>query len=465
MFFLRLFKSVSFYTVLGCLSFLIWFNFTYSRWEEQKIFVWDVLCYYEYLPATFIRDDATLTFMDKETLTDGEVYSYQKLDDGTKVFKTTMGMAILYSPFFYVAHVYTQNEEGGIANGFTYHYQKAIFLSALFYLVFGLFFLRLLLLKFYNEWVSAGVIFIIVFGTNLYSYVTLDPGMSHAFNFSLIAVFLYYSIRWHEQQKLKYAILIGLIGGLIVLIRPVNILVFIFPILYNLYNLKEIKIRALFFWEKRTHLLLIAGLIFLCCLPQMIYWKSTTGNFLFNSYVGERFYFDRPHILEGLFSYRKGWLLYTPIMTLSLIGMYALYKAQRQMFLPVLVFTVIFIYVVFSWWAWWYGGSFGARPFIDFYALFALSIAAFLQYIYDKRMLVISHILSPTLLFLVFLNLYQARQYKYSSIHYDAMTKDAYWITFMRMDCPDWPAIESALKAPDYDKARKGEDEYTFSPF
>jgi hypothetical protein len=455
---LPIFKSLSFYTVLAAMSILSWIDFSGQRWQERKIIDWDIISYYGYLPATFIRHDLALTFMEKKEVSNGEEYWFQATENGGRLIKTTMGMSILYSPFFYIAHTYTQ-QAGGIANGFTYHYQKAIFLAALFYVLIGLFFLRLLLLNFYNEWVTSIVIICIVFGTNLYNYITIDGAMSHAYNFSLIAIFLYYSIKWHEHQKLNHTIILGIIGGLIILIRPVNILIFIFPVLYNVYTVKDIKIKALLFWEQRKHIILILVIIFLCCLPQLLYWKYITGSFFFNSYVGEQFYFNNPHILEGLFGYRKGWLVYTPLMVFALLGLYSLLKERKQLFFPVLVFTAISIYVVFSWWAWWYGGGFGARALIDFYALFALSMAAFLQQVYDKKMLILSHTLVVVILFFIYLNLFQSRQFKYCSIHYDAMTKEAYWLHFLKTDCIDWPAFEKTLKSPDYDKARKGEEE------
>jgi hypothetical protein len=461
---MKYFKSLSFYTVIFTLSLLTWIIFNNQRWNDIQIIRSDVVNYYEYLPATFIRHDLALKFMEANKVSDGEIYWFQKSENGGRVIKTTMGMAILYSPFFYIAHTYTQQGEE-IANGFTYHYQKAIFLSALFYIIFGLFFLRLLLLKFYNELISSIVIVMIVFGTNLYNYITLEAAMPHAYNFTLIAIFLYHTVIWHEKQKLKYAIIIGITGGLIVLIRPINILIFLFPVLLNVCNMKDIKTKADFFWQHRYHIILVTVLIFMCCLPQLLYWKYITGSFLFNSYVGERFYFENPHVLEGLFSYRKGWLVYSPFMFFALIGMYSLFKEKRQLFLPVFIFNIIAIYIIFSWWAWWYGGGFGARPLIDFYALYALSIGALLQQVYDKKLLLLSHILVPVFLFLIYLNLLQSKQYKYCSIHYDSMTKNAYWFHFMKIDCIDWPPFEKELKAPDYYKALNGKDEYEFNPF
>ena len=456
--FLSIFKSLSLYIVLFTISILLWVDFSNKRWEDRKVIDWDIISYYGYLPATFIRHDLALDFMAKNEVSNGEVYWYETAENGGRVMKMTMGMAILYSPFFSIAHIYSQ-QAGEIANGFTYHYQKAIFLSALFYVMIGVIFLRLLLLKFYNERVTSIVILSIVFGTNLYNYITVDGAMSHAYNFSLITVFLYFSVKWHEQQKYRYTIILGLIGGLIILIRPVNILVFIFPLLYNVYSWKDFKTRVLFFLAQWKQITGIALLVFLCWIPQIIYWKLNTGDFLFYSYGEEKFFFSHPHIIEGLFSYRKGWLVYTPIMIFALMGIYSLFKLRKQLFLPVLIFVVLAMYATFSWWCWWYGGGFGIRPMIDFYALLALPMGALLQQVSDRKMMILSHALVPVFLFFIYLNLLQIWQYKYCIIHYESMSKESYWLHYMKKDCIEWPAFEKALKAPDNEKARKGEDE------
>ena len=49
-------------------------------------------------------------------------------------------------------------------------------------------------------------------------------------------------------------------------------------------------------------------------------------------------------------------------------------------------------------------------------------------------------------------------QYREGSIHWDSMTKEAYWASFGKLHIPK--NFEKMLKHPDYDKAKEGEDEY-----
>ena len=75
---------------------------------------------------------------------------------------------------------------------------------------------------------------------------------------------------------------------------------------------------------KRKFKFYAAGIIFMILplIPQMVYWKLHTGNLLFYTYGEEKFFWNDPKVLEGLFSFRKGWLVYSPLMLLSLTGIF-----------------------------------------------------------------------------------------------------------------------------------------------
>jgi len=255
------------------------------------------------------------------------------------------------------------------------------------------------------------------------------------------------------------------LGGLIILIRPVNIFIFLVPLLYNVATVKQFSDRINYFISKWKHTIVVAVLSFFVLLPQFIYWKVITGSWLFNSYVGERFYFNNQHILEGLFSYRKGWLVYTPIMIFAFVGLVFLFKKQRKYFLSILVFLLINITVLYSWWSWWYGGGFGSRPMIDSYGLLAVPIACFYSVILKKKLISIP-ILSIGIL-LITLNQIQTFQHRRGIIHWEAMTKKAYWNVFLKMEmsADDWARQERCLQSPNQHKARAGLDEYEFNPF
>jgi hypothetical protein len=284
--------------------------------------------------------------------------------------------------------------------------------------------------------------------------------MTHAYTFSLVAVFLYQFIRWYEKPSLKSTMLMGLIFGIIVLVRPVNIILLLFPLLFDI-NSKPSLSNKLHFLKLNWKLILLFGfMIILVFFPQLLYWKYITGNWFFYSYMDERFYFNNPHILQGLFSYRKGWLLYTPMMLLAILGIILLYKRNKKLFTPLFFFFFVSIYVIYSWWSWSYGGSFGSRPMIDFYALFALPIAACIDWLLSKSKVVATVGLTLIALF-TSLNLIQTYQFRNGIIHWDHMTKESYWNVFLKTNLTNEERIvnEKLWCDPDYQKEMKGEDD------
>ncbi len=451
--------------ILSVVCIITMFNL--KKWNNSSqhgnVIEADVVAYYTYLPAAFVKKDLTFSFLDRGETSEEDLYWVLENEEGEKVVKMSMGMSLMYAPFFGMAHGYASSSSQYKADGFSTPYEFFINLSSVFYFILGLIFFSKLLRRFYSDRLTALMLLIVVLGTNLFYYTTTEPAMSHAYSFALIAAFLHHGFNWLGHQKLKHAIYIGLLGGLIILIRPVNILVFLIPLLYGVFNGDTIRERVSLLRKKWKHLLIIIGGVFLVWIPQLIYWKLVTGSWLYFSYQGEAFYFTDPKILEGFFSFRKGWLLYTPIMFFAIIGIGLLYKHKRSFFWPVMIFFVLNSYVMFSWWCWWYGGSFGMRPMVDSYALMAIPLAEFILLIGRSNLM--PKILGITaVVFLVALNLIQTQQKRLNIIHWDGMNKEAYLYGFLSLSTDKLEEINKLITPPDYNKAKRGEKEYHFDP-
>lgn len=439
-----------------------WYGKNLDTWGKNKIIQNDVISYYAYLPATFIFNDLTFEFT--KNLPEGfeGTIWLQTAPNGKPILRMTMGMAILWIPFFLVAHA-AAHILGVSTLGYSWPYSFMIFIATLFYLFLGLFYLRKILLRYFSDVATTVTMVLIVLATNLMFYVIAEPGMTHVYNFALITMFVYYSIKWVEvltpshleRAGVRLLIILGFLAGIIVLIRPVNILVLLFPALIEITSLKDFTDRIQNNWK----VILIAGVAaFLVLVPQFIYWKVQTGHFLFNSYMDQgRFYFLKPQIINGLFSYRKGWLIYTPVMIPAIVGFIWMKKQANNLFLPVLVFTVINIYVVYSWWCWWYGGCYGSRPMIDIYGIMAIPLAAFIEKMWKSK-IVFKSVAGIALVGFIWLNQFQMNQYRISLLHWDSMTKEAYWGIWGKKTWPE--GYDKMIKVPDYDKALKGEKEY-----
>ena len=444
--------------LIAALLLLRMFN-THRYSEPERVIAWDVVSYYSYLPAFFIEHDLTLSFTEREHV---GTYWPETLADGGKVIKTSLGLSLMYCPFFLAAHAVAPML-GYPADGFSVPYAFALQFAGLFYAVLGLLVLRRLLRRHFADWVTAITLLIIGFCTNLYWYSLYEAPMSHAFSFCLFALFALLTELWYDRihsvgsatPTWVCSLGIGLTLGLISLVRPTNALVGVYFLLYGFASCpspkREGKSR---FSIPYTQFILMAVATLLVWLPQMAYWHTVTGHLFFYSYgSGERFFFGDPKILEGLFSFRKGWLVYTPVMLFALTGLVPLYRHHKEHFWGIVLFLAFDLYVVFSWWCWWYGGSCGMRALIESYALLAIPLAAWIEWVGSRKL-----VLRVFLLFLLAavsaLSAFHNVRYIYGSIHWDSMTKEAYFDSFFRSHPSD--KFVSLLQEPDYEAARNG---------
>lgn len=425
-----------------------------GRWKaEGGVIVHDVYAYYAYLPATFIYHDLKLNFVEGSHHNEQFILWPKTTEEGNKIFTSSMGMAFLYLPFFLPAHVYAVAGSYN-PNGYSEPYKFALMISSVFFLILGLIYLRKLLRKYFSDLVTAIVLFVITLTTNMLWYLVVESAMTHVYNFALISIFLYHTDRWHENITLKRSIIIGLLAGLIALIRPTNILVLLLFFFWDVKSFSEAGQRVLLFLNK-WHLVLVMMVgFFLVWTPQFLYWKMQTGQFLYYSYPDDqRFFFDNPQIWNTLFSWRKGWLIYTPVMLFAVAGLPLLRKNLPKMFVPLMVYTIATIYVISSWWDWWYGGGFGLRAYIDMYGVFAIPMAATLTWIFNRKK-VVKYALILIFLLVTSRSLFHHVQYHYGAIHWMAMTREAYFDSFFRVRPSE--RFPDLIKEPDYSLARKG---------
>lgn len=430
-----------------------------QRWKTIGIIMWDVSSYYSYLPAYFIQHDLSLDFIDKDPEAfKGYQHGVQPFQH-PKVIKTSMGMAVMYAPFFAIGHVWALSSGGyHLTDGFSRPYQVCIALSGWFYAMLGGWFLRKILLRFYSEKVSAITLSMLFLGTNAWYYTTDEGAMPHIPGFCLIAIFVWLVLRWYDHPVWKNTLALGLLSGFIFLMRPTNALAGIVFLLYGVHNLETLQSQAVRLWQYRFHLLVMGVLAGLLFFPQMLYWKTYTGHWMYDSYPGERFFFDRPRIWQGLFSYTKGWFVYTPMMLFAIAGMIRLPKKIPALGFGVIGFWAISAYVLLSWWSWWYGGSFGHRAFIDGYALLAFPMAASVDWVLNQGKLWIKGLFWVLVLLFTGLNQFQTWQYRHAIIHWDGMSKDAYWAIFLKTESP--PGFTALLHQPNYEKAKLGIEDY-----
>lgn len=435
------------------LVFLVVQFYGIRYWDSDRVWQHEMKSYYAYLPATFILHDPVLERTEMNEYYRDRFYAPQPGAKHGHIHKTTMGVAFLQAPFFLMGQFVAINYDFAV-DGYSEPYRKAAMWGAIFYAFMGLFFIRKTLLRFFADTTVIWVLLSLLLGTNLYFYTLYEGQMSHVYSFFLVSVLVYLSIAWHSDPKPWKLLLLGLVLGMIVLIRPVNGCIGLFFLLYRDATQPTLAAKFRFLFSEWKSVLLAAVCFLLPLLPQLVYWKYTSGSWLFYTYGEESIFWLRPKIWLGLFSYQKGWLVWTPLGWFALLGILLLLrKPFRIFFWPVLVTVAVFMYVIFSWWCWWYGGGFGMRPMIDVLPILAIPLAAFLQQAGRVRLLAV-----PVLgiwLFLLMLNLFQIRQYSFGKIHWAGTTKKVYWGSFLN----DYPKEDLGpyVREPDIEKAIHGE--------
>lgn len=356
------------------------------------------------------------------------VYQLKEMDNGNSLDIYHMGQAYLELPAYTVGHVFAKI--GGYSkDGFSKPYHIAFLLNALLFILLGLYFLNKILGLFFSNQVSSVLLVIIYFGTNYWSTAVHIYQLQHIYLFALVAVIFYALLRFKELKKRKYLIVAALALGLITSIRPTHVLLGILPLLMlrNVYPSR---------WQYWKSILLfpLAGLLF--NLPQIIYWKIIGGSwFILNMHVEEIIIVD-PHILDFLFSYKKGWLLYSPVFLLAVPGFILLYKQRKDLFWGVFGSVVLLIWIFASWECWWYAASFGSRVMVDLYPLLVLPLGLVLVYLGKLKVSIFAA--AVVLLFITGLSVFQSRQFHIGYLHPDRMTKAHYWYIFGKLSMSDY---------------------------
>ncbi|NOR86842.1 MAG: hypothetical protein GQ527_04475 [Bacteroidales bacterium] len=426
-------KHIAQVTILF-IGFIMVFTASNVKWGDERWFGLikdDGKGYYAYLPAVFIYDDLNFGFYD--SIENGK-YRYQKLAydyryqfHGKAVNKYYSGAALVQTPFFLVAH-YLSESLGYDQDGYSKPYRLSVSIAAIVYLLLGLIFLRQTLLFFdIKESIISLTLLAIVFGTHLFYYAIAEPSMTHVFSFAYISGLIYFSKSFFINPARWKIILIAVFIGIIVLIRPVNIIiVLLFPFLAG--SLQSLQ-SGFHYLVKKNTLVFIGGLFIAAGIIgiQFLIYYLQSGYWLVYSYNDEGFNFLDPHMIDILFSYKKGLFVYTPLTLIASAGAYFLYMKSKFEFYTLTGFFILLTYMLSSWWSWYYGGSFSSRVYIDFLPLFAILLAFILKSFTSK---IWRGLFVALLFFIVILNQLQTYQYRLGHIHFVDMNKEKYWEVF-----------------------------------
>lgn len=332
--------------------------------------------YYVYLPATFIYDFDGSSFSDEFIESVGYGFSVDSIS-GKIITKYPVGVALMQAPFFGIIHSQTALS-GGITDGFSRNYHNVANWAAWFYACMGLWLFYLFLKERVQKWVALLAVVTVFFGTSTYYYTADNSGMSHVYSFFLFSAFIYVFDRVCKNGfLLKHAAFLGLLAGLIMAVRPVNIVFVPIAVTYLLIlNKRDWKWA---FTELRGKKVLISVVLgFLALLPQFLYWKYTSGSFVHYSYGEEGFsYWYKPRLGALWFAPLSGLFIYSPAYFLAVCAtVVGIKKRQNQ---ALLGGFLLFSYLISAWHIYSFGCSFGSRNFVEFSVIFFIPLALWLN--------------------------------------------------------------------------------------
>jgi hypothetical protein len=378
----RILKITSLVFLFTILLFLTFNKHSKSNYFNFHSEIWaDKAGYNVYLPALFKYNFDPHQFPDSIDSKTGHGF---KLDYENKKIQTkyTCGIAILQTPFYLLADILSE-PLGYESDGYSPIYFGIINIASVFYFLIALIFFYKFLRNYFSITVTTLTITTIFLGTNLYYYIIDDTGMSHGYSFFLFSAYLFFLKKNNFQYRftLFNSFLFGLLIGLIVLIRPTNILFILCIFFFELDNLNTIKDRLRNIMRiKYTLFTLISFAIVL--LPQLLYWNYLTGSFFHYSYAEEGFSWLKPQIFKTWFATNNGLFSYNPFYLLILLSTILLItqKQRLKIAIPVLVIFLVLSYILSCWYIPSFGCSYGQRSFVEYLPILCLPIG----YLYER---------------------------------------------------------------------------------
>jgi hypothetical protein len=304
----------------------------------------------------------------------------------------TVGPAILWTPFLFVAH-------GGVllaralgssvaADGFSAPYRITMALATAFYGFLGLLLAFRLARQYVEERWALLATLSIWWASSLPVYMYFNPSWSHAHSSFTVALFLWY---WHQTRSLRSLaqwLILALITGLMLNVYYANaavLAVLAIEVVRQYYlALRHDASAANNFTPRIPELflrhLLFAAVLLLCLLPTFLTRYIVYGSALESGYIPLRDWnWFSPNFLAVLFSSNHGLLVWTPVLLLSIVGLFFFWRREPLVGAPLLAGFLAF-YLFIACYPDWAGiSSYGNRFFVSLTPVFIFGLAFFLD--------------------------------------------------------------------------------------
>ncbi len=317
-----------------------------------------------------------------------ETFLERQTETGLRINFAPVGSAILWSPFYAVADLTVVAMRAGGSSvprdGFSQPYIAAVTYGSA---VYG--FLAVLLSAVAARRIvgagalAAGAVWI---GTPLVFYMYVTPGMSHACSAFTVALFLYAWLRVRTRWSASGLAVLGALAALMTMVREQDALFALGPGLDYLSTLGGVRGGARSQGPTR---LLRNGLAAVAAfavvyLPQAVAYVVLNGRMGPSNLVSRKMSWSAPHALEVLVSPEHGFLWWTPLAVLCVVGLVmsltngtARAESRDAWWIGVLALMMVAaqVYVAGSVESWSAAGTFGHRRFVALTAPLTIGLA------------------------------------------------------------------------------------------
>ncbi len=311
--------------------------------------------------------------------------------------KYAIGPALLWSPFFLLAHLLVL---GGIRvglpvtpDGYSYLYQAAVLIGSIVYGTLGVGLAAACAQRRFPNIAVAWAVSLLWLASNAIYYMVFEPSMAHMVSlFSVSALLTVWDthLRQPTPPALRGTLLLGLTAGVVPLVRLQDIVFVAVPVVWIIAQTLRTTIAGQYpqalGWA--GHALLASTVALLVFSPQLVTWQYLYGTWKTSPYMAEQspaFIWLAPQIGPVLFSSFHGLFSSHPIYLIALAGLFILARTERWVALVLLLALALNVYIVAAWWAWWQGDSFGGRMFLNATWVWLLGLSAVGQWLWARR--------------------------------------------------------------------------------
>ncbi len=298
--------------------------------------------------------------------------------------------------------------------------------------VAGILLLWLVLRKFFTISVAHVTTILVVFGTNYFRWIFFDGATPHNFLFTLFAAVILFTINWQRDLKWLWLILMLPVVVLACFIHDLSVFILFVPLLWGIYDRTSwLATRRRIMEQPRQYLFLMLIVVLAFGLTRFAWFAEPGTAFYFGDKEASVYPLIAANFHLILFSFNKGWFIYTPMMMLVFPGLYLLAERNRTIFFGLFFFFLSWFLLAASHPMWNVGRGFGQRVFIETYAVLALPLGYLMQWIFQKKIWIRVFLLTLPAFFLL-LNLFQTWQYTKKIIVAENMNREYYCAVFGR---------------------------------